>query len=98
MTLDVVLYTRPRCPYCFRLRRSLRRRGFQFREVDIWRDEAAAAMVRHAAGGNETVPTVHVGDRWLVNPTADEVCTAAGYRPSDRPDGKSMLARLRGRS
>jgi glutaredoxin len=48
---------RPRCPYSFRLRRKLRRRGLPFREVNIWRDAAAAAAVRAAAGGNETVPT-----------------------------------------
>jgi len=40
---------------------------------------AAAAAVRAVAGGSETVPTVQVGDRWLVNPTAEEVCAAAGY-------------------
>jgi mycoredoxin len=68
MPAEVVFYTRPRCPYSFRLRRKLRRRGLPFREVNIWRDAAAAAAARAAAGGNETVPTVRVGDRWLVNP------------------------------
>ena len=76
---EVVFYTRPRCPYSFRLRRALRRRGLPFREVDIWKDPAAAAEVRAVAGGNETVPTIHVAGRWLVNPTADEVCSAAGH-------------------
>lgn len=79
MPAEVVVYTRPRCPYSFRLRRRLRRRGLPFREVNIFRDTAAAAAVRAAAGGDETVPTVHVGDRWLVNPTVDDVCAAAGY-------------------
>lgn len=27
----------------------------------------AAAVVRTAANGNETVPTVHIVDRWLIN-------------------------------
>ena len=57
----------------------MRRRGLPFREVNIWRDAAAAAAVRAVAGGSETVPTVQVGDRWLVNPTVEEVCAAAGY-------------------
>ena len=81
MAPEVVFYTRPRCPYSFRLRRKLRRCGRPFREVNIWRDAAAAAAVRAVAGGNETVPTVQVGDRWLVNPTVEEVCAAAGYDP-----------------
>jgi glutaredoxin-like protein len=69
----VTLYTRPGCPYCFMLRRGLRRRGLPFTEVNIWEDAAAAAAVRAVAQGNETVPTVHVADRWLVNPRAREV-------------------------
>jgi glutaredoxin-like protein len=69
----VTVYTRPGCPYCFMLRRGLRRRGLPFTEVNIWEDPAAAAAVRAVAEGNETVPTVHVGDRWLVNPRAREV-------------------------
>jgi len=98
VTPEVVFYTRPRCPYSFRLRRALRRRGLAFREVNIWRDATAAAAVRGVADGNETVPTVHVGDRWLVNPTADDVCAAAGYLTPDRPPGRGLLTRLRGRT
>jgi mycoredoxin len=66
-------------PYSFRLRRALRRCGLPFREVNIWRDTAAAAAVRGVANGNETVPTIQIGNRWLVNPTAEEVCAAAEY-------------------
>lgn len=69
----VTVYTRPGCPYCFLLRRGLRRYGVTFVEVNIWRNPAAAAAVRAAAGGNETVPTVKVGGRWLVNPGARQV-------------------------
>lgn len=94
MAPDVVFYTRPRCPYSSRLRRALRRRGLAFREVNIWCDAKAAATVRSVANGNETVPTIHVGERWLVNPSADEVCAAAGYEPPPRPRGRSPLAWL----
>ena len=83
MVAAVVFYTRPRCPYSFRLRRALRRRGLAFREVNIWKDPAAAEAVRAVAGGNETVPTIEVAGRWLVNPTADEVCAAAGHRRTE---------------
>jgi mycoredoxin len=70
MSTPVVLYARPGCPYCFMLRRGLRRRGVAFTEIDIWQDPAAAAAVRAVADGNETVPTVHVAGQWLVNPRA----------------------------
>ncbi|GGM64155.1 hypothetical protein GCM10011608_56810 [Micromonospora sonchi] len=73
----VTVYTRPGCPYCFLLRRKLRRRKVTFTEVDIWQDPAAAAAVRAVADGNETVPTVHVAGQWLVNPPAARVAELA---------------------
>jgi mycoredoxin len=80
MNTDVVLYTRPGCPYCYRLRRGLRRRRVPFGEINIRHDSVAAAEVRTHANGTETVPTVRVGGRWLVNPTAAAVSAAAGNR------------------
>jgi mycoredoxin len=68
-----VVYTRPGCPFCVRLRWGLRLRRVAFTEVNIWEDPDAAALVRAAADGNETVPTVHVAGRWLVNPPPGQV-------------------------
>jgi len=73
---EVVFYARPGCPFCTALRARLRQRGLAFREVDIWQDPDAAAAVRAAAGGNETVPTVNVGSRWMVNPSPAQVLDA----------------------
>jgi mycoredoxin len=70
---EVTVYSRPGCPYCYLLRRALRRRGVTFTEIDIWQHPDAAAQVRAVADGNETVPTVHVADQWLVNPRAAHV-------------------------
>lgn len=73
-TPDAVdLYWRPGCPYCFSLKRALKRRKLPVRLHNIWDDPAAAAVVRRAASGNETVPTAIIGGRALVNPTAKEV-------------------------
>jgi mycoredoxin len=55
------------------LKRSLRRRQVPMRLHDIWDDPEAAAVVRRAARGDETVPTVVVAGRALVNPSAREV-------------------------
>ena len=71
--VQIEFYTRRGCPYSFRLRRALRRRRLAFTEIDIWKDQEAAAALRAVANGNETVPTLRVGDAWLVNPSADEV-------------------------
>ena len=67
---------RPGCPYCSRLRRDLARAGVVTVERDIWADPGAAAQVRAATGGDETVPTVVVGTRVLVNPRLGEVVAA----------------------
>jgi mycoredoxin len=70
---QVTVYWRPGCPYCARLRQDLRVVGVRAREINIWADESAAATVRELAGGNETVPTVVIGDRGFVNPPASTV-------------------------
>lgn len=40
---------------------------------NIWTDPEAAEVVRAAARGNETVPTVAIGGEVLVNPTPQAV-------------------------
>jgi len=73
----VEIYWRPGCPFCRMLLTPLRASGLNLREVNIWEDPEAAARVRSVAGGNETVPTVFIGSRALVNPTVRQVLAAA---------------------
>ncbi len=59
-------------------------------EHDIWSSADAAARVREATGGDETVPAVFVGPRVLVNPSVRRVIDAIsvvdpGYRPFSTP-------------
>ncbi|MFE5716398.1 glutaredoxin domain-containing protein [Streptomyces sp. NPDC056501] len=63
-----VVYWRPGCAYCLRLRLRLGARARRAHWVDIWRDPEGAAEVRAATGGDETVPTVVVAGRAHVNP------------------------------
>jgi hypothetical protein len=42
-------------------------------EMNIWDDPAAASFVRSVNAGDETVPTLVIGDATLVNPTLREV-------------------------
>ncbi|MGQ0632767.1 MAG: glutaredoxin family protein [Sporichthyaceae bacterium] len=87
--LRVQMYTRPGCPFCVSLRRGLRKAGVGFDEIDIRQDPTAAAFVRQWAGGNETVPTIRLGEEVLVNPRAAQVVamvrTAAPHLVSDSP-------------
>ncbi len=73
----ITVYWRPGCPFCGMLFRQLERHGVEHRRVNIWEDETAAAVVRSIARGNETVPTVIVGDVGLVNPSVDQILAAA---------------------
>jgi len=72
----VEFYWRPGCGFCMMLDRSLAAAGVAMTRHNIWDDPAAADVVRSWAGGNETVPTVVIGDVGLVNPTPDEVIGA----------------------
>jgi glutaredoxin len=65
------------CGYCSVLKRDLDRIGVSYTEIDIWEQRDKAAVVRDVTGGDEIVPTVQVGDRFFVNPTAREVVEAA---------------------
>ena len=66
---EVVIYWRPDCVFCLDLLLRLRWTRLRYRKVDIRKDPGAKAFVRSVAGGNETVPTVVVAGRALVNPS-----------------------------
>lgn len=86
----IVLYTRPGCAFCTSLRRKLRKSGLPVREIDIWQDGAAAEVVRAAAGGHETVPTVVIADVTLVNPSYRQVLDVVRqFAPESVPVGAS---------
>ncbi|MER7583867.1 glutaredoxin domain-containing protein [Kitasatospora sp. NPDC097691] len=68
-----VVYWRPGCMYCLRLRIRLGRSARRLHWVNIWRDAEGAAAVRAVNDGNETVPTVFVAGRAHTNPGADWV-------------------------
>jgi mycoredoxin len=74
MAIDTIhLYWRPGCGFCSRLRRRLDEAGIATVDHDIWANPDDAAIVRRHARGNETVPTVVIGDVGLVNPSMNEL-------------------------
>jgi hypothetical protein len=85
------------------LRHSLKRAGVAVRPRNIWEDPEAAAQVRSAANGNETVPTIGFGGDHLVNPSAADVVRLIATHDADW--ARNLLAnqppkrpRFRGRS
>lgn len=93
---ELVVYARPGCPFCTMLRARMRKRGLDWREINIWEDRTAAAAVRAIAGGNEVVPTVNVGSTWLVNPSLPELLdTLAAEAPElIPPEPEGLLNKL----
>ena len=84
----VEFYWRPGCGFCMSLERQLRRAGVPMDQRNIWEDPDAAAFVRSVDRGNETVPTVTVGDIALVNPSRHQVVAILADRaPHLLPEG-----------
>ncbi|GAA1200946.1 glutaredoxin domain-containing protein [Prauserella alba] len=66
---EIEFYWRPGCPFCMMLEAQLDATDLPVLKINIWEEQGAAERVRAAAGGNETVPTVYVGEHSLVNPS-----------------------------
>lgn len=63
-----MIYWRPGCQFCVRMRLMLGLKGNRATWVDIWADDEAAARVREINHGDETVPTVEYGSQTRTNP------------------------------
>ncbi len=72
----ITMYWRPGCGFCAALERQMVKHDLRFEKRNIWDDPDAAAFVRSVARGNETVPTLVVGEASMVNPSIDEVLGA----------------------
>ncbi len=57
----VEIYTTPLCPYCWRAKRLLDRKGVAYEEIDLWREPARRAEMVRRADGRTTVPQVFIG-------------------------------------
>jgi mycoredoxin len=85
----ITVYWRPGCAFCGRLLRWLDRAGVPTTRRNIWEDPEAAAVVRAVTGGDETVPTVVVGQHAMVNPSPWALEAAiATHAPALLPDGR----------
>jgi mycoredoxin len=86
---DVVIYWRPDCVFCLNLLLGLKWTRLRYRKVDIRKDPEARAFVRSVAGGNETVPTVVVAGRAMVNPSKRQlIATVREHAPHALADAR----------
>lgn len=72
----VIVYWRPGCMYCERLRATLGADAERAQWINIWQDPEAAAYVRSVNDGNEVVPTVVIDSQPHTNPEPREVQAA----------------------
>ena len=75
-----IVYWRPGCPYCVALRAKLWASRLTYQAVNIETDRSAASTVRRVNNGDELVPTVQIGDRFLSNPSLRAVKEALAGR------------------
>ncbi len=59
----VTVYTTPICPYCIAAKELLRRKGIDFREIDVSDDAEFDALIRRT--GWKTVPQIFIGNRMI---------------------------------
>lgn len=74
------VYWRPGCGFCARLFRALAAADVTPERRNIWEDEEARTFVRSVNAGNETVPTVVVGDDVYTNPSPKDLLERIGVQ------------------
>lgn len=62
---DVVLYTKPGCPYCLSAMTLLKRKGVDYQEIVASNDPQLKAEMMAKSGGRATFPQIFIGDRHI---------------------------------
>ncbi len=81
-TPNVIIYHRPGCSFCARMKMALREVADRAVWVDIWEDPEAAEFVRSVNNGNETVPTVVIDGKPHTNPPPAQVHQVLSAAPA----------------
>lgn len=59
---EVIVYTRPLCPFCVRALGLLERKGARVREISAAFDPSARAAMIEKSGGRRTYPQIFIGE------------------------------------
>ena len=62
---EVEIYTTPWCPYCWRAKRLLEKKGVLYVEIDLWQESARRAEMVARASGRTTVPQLFIDGRGI---------------------------------
>jgi glutaredoxin 3 len=57
---EVEIYTTPWCPYCWRAKHLLKKKGVAFIEFDLWQESDRRAEMVRRADGRTTVPQLFI--------------------------------------
>ncbi len=57
---DIVIYTKPGCPYCSRAKALLERKGAYYQEIVASNDPALKAEMVEKSGGKATFPQIFI--------------------------------------
>jgi len=57
----IEIYTTRWCPYCYRAKALLKRKGAAFTEIDVGRERERRSEMVARAGGRYTVPQIFIG-------------------------------------
>lgn len=60
---DVVLYTKPGCPYCFAAMSLLKKKGVDYTEIVASNDPARKAEMIEKSGGAATFPQIFINGK-----------------------------------
>jgi glutaredoxin 3 len=58
----ITIYTTPICPYCYRAKQLLKKKGAEFDEIDVFMDSDARAQMEEKSDGARTVPQIFIGE------------------------------------
>lgn len=84
-TDTMTVFWRPGCGFCTMLEHRLGKADVTYERRNIWEDPEAAEFVRGVNNGNETVPTVVIGNDVYTNPPASMIFDRLGIDPPDGP-------------
>lgn len=62
---DIVLYTKPGCPYCIAAKGLLTRKGVEFTEIIASNDPEKKAEMIQKSGGKATFPQIFINGKHI---------------------------------
>ena len=60
---DVTIYSTMMCPYCYRAKALLGKKGISFTEIDVGMDPDKRREMMQRANGRHTVPQIFIGEQ-----------------------------------